>query len=149
MIPWRVLKRCQKPWITPPILTRTMATDNKSFSKTLLLPKTNFPLWVDPANTEKPFQARTTEDLYRWQVTLPAEESMRSTQPISVGKCQGSLVRSPRRPSIRQWGPSYGYATCIAEIKTNTRLGHALNKILKDIITRYHVSRGRRVQYAS
>lgn len=44
--------------------------DNKSFSKTLRLPKTSFPLWTDPSKSEAPFQERTGEKLYRWQVLI-------------------------------------------------------------------------------
>jgi len=43
------------------------AVVEKSFSKTLLLPKTSFPLWADPSKGEVPFQKRTCEDLYRDQ----------------------------------------------------------------------------------
>ena len=42
--------------------------DSKAFSKTLLLPKTSFPLWSDPAKTEAPFRRKTCDELYRWQV---------------------------------------------------------------------------------
>jgi hypothetical protein len=50
---------------------QAMATDSKAFSKTLLLPKTSFPLWADPSKSEAPFRKRTGEDLYRWQVLSP------------------------------------------------------------------------------
>lgn len=46
----------------------TTAAENKAFSKTLLLPKTSFPLWTEPSKSEAPFQRRTSDELYRWQV---------------------------------------------------------------------------------
>ena len=42
--------------------------DPKAFSKTLLLPKTTFPLWADPAKSEELFRTKTCDELYRWQV---------------------------------------------------------------------------------
>ena len=44
--------------------------DGNSFSDTLILPKTSFPLWTDPSKSELPFKTRTCEDLYRWQVLV-------------------------------------------------------------------------------
>ena len=42
--------------------------DNKAFTKTLLLPKTSFPLRVDPEAAEKRFRELTCDGVYRWQV---------------------------------------------------------------------------------
>lgn len=42
--------------------------DSKAFSKTLLLPKTRFPLWADPAKSEELFGRKTCDELYQWQV---------------------------------------------------------------------------------
>ncbi|KAI6099470.1 tRNA synthetases class I-domain-containing protein [Pisolithus croceorrhizus] len=90
--------------------------DPKAFSKTLLLPKTSFPLWPDPSKTEVPFRKKTCDDLYRWQ------------------------VRHARGPLfVLHDGPPYANG--------HLHIGHALNKILKDIINRYHVSIGDRVHY--
>jgi isoleucyl-tRNA synthetase len=50
-------------------LSSTSAKDqNKAYAATLRLPKTDFPLWSEPSKREAPFQKRTTEDLYKWQV---------------------------------------------------------------------------------
>jgi hypothetical protein len=38
-------------------------------------------------------------------------------------------------------------AICLTLLKNLCYTGHALNKIIKDIINRYHVSLGHRVQY--
>ncbi|THV04716.1 isoleucyl-tRNA synthetase [Dendrothele bispora CBS 962.96] len=90
--------------------------DSKTFSKTLLLPKTSFPLWSEPSKSEVPFRARTCEDLYRWQRE----------------NTDGAVF-------VLHDGPPYANG--------NLHMGHALNKILKDIINRFHVSRGRKVHY--
>ena len=49
---------------------RGQPINNKAFSKTLLLPKTPFPLWTDPLKTDLAFQSKTCDRLYRWQVGL-------------------------------------------------------------------------------
>ncbi|KAF9459744.1 tRNA synthetases class I-domain-containing protein [Collybia nuda] len=90
--------------------------DNKSFSNTLHLPKTSFPLWTDPSKSEIPFRERTGEDLYRWQ----------------WNNAKGPLF-------VFHDGPPYANG--------NLHIGHALNKILKDIVNRYHVSLGHKVHY--
>ncbi|KAG6854411.1 hypothetical protein C0991_006953 [Blastosporella zonata] len=90
--------------------------DKNIYTKTLLLPKTTFPLWADPSKSEVPFQERTGERLYRWQWK-------NATGPLWVFHD----------------GPPYANG--------NLHMGHALNKILKDIINRFHVSMGRKVNY--
>ncbi|KAF5383170.1 hypothetical protein D9615_005042 [Tricholomella constricta] len=90
--------------------------DKNTYSNTLLLPKTSFPLWADPSKSEVPFQERTGENLYRWQWK-------NATGPLW----------------ILHDGPPYANG--------NLHMGHALNKIIKDIINRFHVSLGRKVHY--
>lgn len=41
---------------------------DNSYSHSLLLPKTAFPLRGDPLVREAAFRQRTCEDLYQWQV---------------------------------------------------------------------------------
>ncbi|KAF9226386.1 isoleucyl-tRNA synthetase [Gyrodon lividus] len=89
---------------------------SKAFSRTLLLPKTSFPLWTNPAKSEAPFRKKTCDDLYRWQAQ----------------NTQGPLF-------VMHDGPPYANG--------HLHIGHALNKILKDIINRFHVSIGHRVHY--
>ncbi|KAH0834854.1 isoleucyl-tRNA synthetase [Lanmaoa asiatica] len=90
--------------------------DSKAFSKTLLLPKTHFPLWVDPARSEELFRRKTCDDLYQWQ------------------------AQNAKGPwFVMHDGPPYANG--------HLHIGHALNKILKDIINRFHVSIGDRVHY--
>ncbi|KAF9493086.1 isoleucyl-tRNA synthetase [Pleurotus eryngii] len=89
---------------------------NKSYSNTLLLPKTSFPLWAEPSKREEPYRRRACEELYRWQWE----------------NAKGELF-------VLHDGPPYANGAL--------HMGHALNKILKDIINRFHVSQGRRVHY--
>ncbi|KAF9254893.1 isoleucyl-tRNA synthetase [Marasmius fiardii PR-910] len=97
--------------------TRTQEKlDSRSFSKTLQLPKTSFPLWSDPIKVEKPLRTRTSEELYRWQYS----------------NAKGHLF-------VFHDGPPYANG--------DLHMGHALNKILKDIINRFHVLQGRKVHY--
>lgn len=42
--------------------------NDKAYAKTLLLPKTDFPLRADAVNRERLFRKKTTESLYKWQV---------------------------------------------------------------------------------
>lgn len=94
-----------------------LAQNQNAFANTLLLPKTSFPLWADPAQREEPYRNRTTEELYHWQWKN----------------------REDRPTFILHDGPPYANGSL--------HCGHALNKILKDIINRFHVMRGYRVHY--
>jgi hypothetical protein len=40
----------------------------KAYASTLLLPKTAFPIWVEPTVTSAKYHDRTTQGLYEWQV---------------------------------------------------------------------------------
>ncbi|KAG1900331.1 tRNA synthetases class I-domain-containing protein [Suillus fuscotomentosus] len=89
---------------------------NASYSKTLLLPKTSFPLWVNSAQSESLFKKKTCEELYRWQAQ----------------NVHGPLF-------VLLDGPPYANG--------HLHIGHALNKIMKDIINRYQVSTGHKIHY--
>lgn len=107
--------------------------DSRSFGDTLLLPKTNFPLRADPTQREVPFRTRTCDDLYRWQwenVKGPLFV-LHDGPPYANGDIHMGVLCSC----------SYSASTL-----SSARSGHALNKIIKDIICRYHLLRGRRVQ---
>lgn len=55
----------------------------------------------------------------------------------------------PRWTAIRQWSSAYGYSPTFASSNVTVdefHIGHALNKIIKDIINRYQVLQGRKVQ---
>ncbi|CAG8576245.1 6913_t:CDS:10, partial [Acaulospora morrowiae] len=93
-----------------------VSDQNKAYSGTLLLPKTNFPIRADAANREHLFRDRCTKELYFWQ-----------------------LENNPKDLFILHDGPPYANG--------HLHIGHALNKILKDIINRYKVLQGHKVSY--
>ncbi|KAG2137399.1 tRNA synthetases class I-domain-containing protein [Suillus bovinus] len=95
---------------------KNASTDLKAYSKTLLLPKTSFPLWADSAKSESLYKKKTCEELYRWQ------------------------AQNVHRPLfVLLDGPPYANG--------HLHMGHALNKIIKDIINRYQVLTGHQVHY--
>ena len=49
-------------------LTGEVPLDSKAYSKTLLLPKTSFPLWSNPPEVEDQYRSLTCDNLYQWQV---------------------------------------------------------------------------------
>ncbi|CAK9784570.1 mitochondrial putative Isoleucyl-tRNA synthetase [Cutaneotrichosporon oleaginosum] len=89
----------------------------KKYSATLLLPKTDMPLRVK--------NPPATEDKFRHRTTdeLYREQYASNEGPVFV----------------LHDGPPYANG--------NLHMGHALNKILKDMINRYNVIRGRKVHY--
>ncbi|GMK54006.1 hypothetical protein CspeluHIS016_0105920 [Cutaneotrichosporon spelunceum] len=89
----------------------------KKYSATLLLPKTGMPL-----RAKNP---PATEDKYRHRTT---DELYREQYETN----QGPVF-------VLHDGPPYANG--------NLHMGHALNKILKDLINRYNVIRGRKVHY--
>ncbi|KDQ60188.1 hypothetical protein JAAARDRAFT_598772 [Jaapia argillacea MUCL 33604] len=126
--PYRALARCLQIWTRnpdlscqkfstcTPVLSRSPTNHTKSYSDTLLLPKTELPLRNDPAKCEAPFRKKSGEDLYRWQWQ----------------NAGGPLF-------VLHDGPPYANG--------NLHMGHAMNKIIKDIINRFHVIWGRKVHY--
>lgn len=88
-----------------------------SWSSTLRLPKSTFPPRTLLADQAKYLQ-RCTDDLYKWQ---------RNHRPAKDNSF------------ILQDGPPYANG--------GLHVGHALNKILKDIITRTQLAQGKRISY--
>ncbi|KAJ3799765.1 tRNA synthetases class I-domain-containing protein [Lentinula aff. detonsa] len=102
-------------------LSRALSTvsvppETNSFSDTLFLPKTAFPLRPDPTKNETLYRARTCEELYRWQ-----------------------------RRNVH--GPEFVFHDGPPYANGDLHMGHALNKILKDIINRFALLRGRKIHY--
>lgn len=94
-----------------------------SWSSTLRLPKSSFPPRPLPeANAE--YLRRCTDELYAWQ------QSTRSTP-----NAHGAL---PETFTLHD-GPPYANGPL--------HIGHALNKITKDIICRFELGQGKRVEY--
>ena len=84
----------------------------------VLLPKTKFPLRANPAASDPAIRAAANfDELYKWQ------QVNRKTSPTFT----------------LHDGPPYANGS--------PHMGHALNKILKDIINRYKLLRGFRIEY--
>lgn len=130
------------------VSTRTLATsvcraDHKAYSATLLLPKTSLPLkHKDPVAAEHAYRSRTTDELYKSQVSINHPWALTVSGPQTKASFS-SCTMVPRMPMGTCTWVSTGIY--VDQIKL-TRAGHALNKILKDIISRYQVLRGRQVQ---
>lgn len=91
-----------------------------SWSSTLLLPKSPLPARALPADQPR-YRKQCADDLYEWQRRgLPRKNDL-----------DGVFVLHD--------GPPYANGSL--------HVGHALNKILKDIICRFQVSKGNRVAY--
>jgi len=104
------------PWSCPAHdMLKSARTAPKSWSDTLLLPKSSFPPRALLADRSK-YLKRCTDDLYAWQ----REQRTRPTFTLHDG-------------------PPYANGSL--------HVGHALNKILKDILCRYKLSQGYRVDY--
>ena len=89
------------------------------YHDTLRLPQTPFSLRAFAKDREPLFRPATTSNLYRWQ--------------------RENLGRPGERDFVLHDGPPYANG--------HLHMGHALNKIVKDIILRYQILRGRRVHY--
>nr|XP_019012976.1 isoleucine-tRNA ligase [Kwoniella pini CBS 10737]OCF51757.1 isoleucine-tRNA ligase [Kwoniella pini CBS 10737] len=95
----------------------TAIDKKKAYSHTLLLPKTDFPL------KHKDIVAAEKRYRYKTSDQLYKEQITRENNPLFV----------------LHDGPPYANG--------NLHMGHALNKVLKDIINRYNLIRGKRVHY--
>lgn len=96
-------------------MLRSARTAPKSWSDTLLLPKSTFPPRALLADRAK-YLKRCTDDLYAWQ------REHRTGPTFTLHD-----------------GPPYANGSL--------HVGHALNKILKDILCRYKLSQGYKVDY--
>lgn len=127
------------------------ATPPQSYASTLLLPKTKFRLWPNYASRQVKVGKRTNESLYAWQVTslLRNCEYGKIDTPCSgptiEDLCSFSTMDHHMRMGLCIWvcNPTNHCVASSHPIPT----GHALNKILKDVINRFQVLRGRRVKY--
>lgn len=87
----------------------------KSYSATLLLPKTDFPPRRKPAALEE-LLTQSRDQLYTW-----------------------NAANKSREPFVLHDGPPYANGAL--------HVGHVLNKVTKDIINRYQLISGKRVDY--
>ncbi|KAG6885562.1 hypothetical protein C0993_012805 [Termitomyces sp. T159_Od127] len=71
MRPARILSRrpwdLRVQWFSSTAAQFKKQAEKNAYKDTLLLPKTSFPLWANPSQSEVPFRERTGEKLYRWQ----------------------------------------------------------------------------------
>ena len=94
------------------------------YKDTLLLPKTDFPMRGNlPQNEPKIYE--------RWQKDCAAYHKMRSLRATNT--------HNPQRTFTLHDGPPYANG--------NLHIGHALNKILKDIVIKTHFFNGDAVRY--
>ena len=108
------------PLLSPSRILRA-ATQNASgfkWSETLALPRSAFPARPSAAQLEQ-YRQRCADDLYAWQ-----KENRPKTQQASF---------------VLHDGPPYANGA--------VHIGHALNKVLKDLILRWNLSKGKRVEY--
>lgn len=90
-----------------------------AYRSTLRLPRTAFAQRASAVVREPLFRPATTTELYRWQ--------------------RENLAPGPEGDFVLHDGPPYANG--------GLHMGHALNKIVKDIMTRFQVLSGRRVHY--
>lgn len=94
-----------------------------TWSNTLRLPKSSFPARPLPASNAE-YLRRCSDELYAWQQTS-------RSQPDVDGKSPETFILHD--------GPPYANGPL--------HIGHALNKITKDIICRFQVGQGKKVSY--
>ncbi|KKY15691.1 putative isoleucyl-trna synthetase [Phaeomoniella chlamydospora] len=92
-------------------------------SSTIRLPSTNFPPRAKPEDLSK-YVDQSSDELYHWQ---------RRQRPATSGGSEDD------NNFILHDGPPYANG--------DLHVGHAVNKILKDIICRFQLSQGKRVEY--
>lgn len=102
-----------------PRFARFASTPAKSYADTVFLPTTKFGSRSDEKLIETVLKPQTTDKLYEWNIARPVED---------INKL-----------FIFHDGPPYANG--------DLHVGHALNKILKDIINRYELMKGKKVHY--
>ncbi|KAK7462821.1 isoleucine-tRNA ligase [Stygiomarasmius scandens] len=86
---------------------------------------------------------RTIEE--RSSISVP---DLRGSLPLAVEECRWTCLCIARWTTLCKRQSAHGYAhKSQLETRSDSFQGHALNKILKDIINRFHVLQGRKVHY--
>lgn len=98
------------------------AVNATQWSKTLKLPKSTFPARPTPIELQT-YRQRCSDDLYAWQKASRPEQD-------EGGKDNTFVLHD---------GPPYANGA--------VHVGHALNKVLKDLIVRKELGRGKRVEF--
>ena len=119
---------------------RCYAKSANPYTSTIILPKTDYQLWPDHDFIRSQFITKCVDECYQWQVLDP--------HICANGK---SVTLSSEGSLILHDGPPYANGDLHMGERTAPfpRLitGHALNKILKDIILRYNILQRRKVSY--
>ncbi|KAF2819963.1 isoleucyl-tRNA synthetase-like protein [Ophiobolus disseminans] len=106
-----------------------------SWSSTLRLPKSSFPPRPSPA-TNAEYLRRCTDDLYTWQRTADWSETLPNGQK-----------KEPYIATETAWAATFTLHDGPPYANGPLHIGHALNKITKDIISRFQITQGHRVSY--
>lgn len=72
-----------------------------------------------------------------YMVIVVPDSSVTAPPAIAAAACQQPEVRAPRRGPVNfqtQWKPATGARTCMANIKMNSYLHHAMNKHLETLV---------------
>lgn len=111
--------------------SRRLYSENHSYQKTLLLPKTKFSTRSNLQNTLNTLIPQSSQNVYKYQMTgfLNKLNSIES-DPEKFTFVKDNLF-------VLQDGPPYANG--------DLHFGHALNKILKDIINRYQLGKGKHI----
>jgi isoleucyl-tRNA synthetase len=96
-----------------------MATRKDLLRKTLNLPKTKFPMRANAVNREPVLHARCVTELWHWQ-----KETRSSPEHSNY---------------VLHDGPPYANGSL--------HIGHFMNKVLKDVVNRYHLMQGKRIDF--
>ncbi|WPG97447.1 isoleucyl-trna synthetase like protein [Acrodontium crateriforme] len=124
------------PFSSPTRILRAAATQEQraayaaitNWSQTLALPKSSFPARASPEDLVR-YRTRCAGDLYSWQ---------RSNRPSKKSDAEEGAAETDNEFVLHD-GPPYANGPA--------HLGHALNKVLKDLILRFELARGKRVAY--
>ena len=126
-----------------PIVLRTYASH--TYQKTLNLPRTKFPIKSNLQKTYQQLIPQTSQQLYKEQLDRFLQEYWRKFGSNNKDHANNAssdaekLQYIKRNLFILHDGPPYANG--------DLHLGHALNKILKDIVNRYQLSQGKAIFY--
>lgn len=123
-----MLRRC-----VARVTSRRYYSDQHVYQKTLILPKTKFPNRSNLQKTLDQLIPQSSQDVYTSQLKEFMAEVMKLPDDVSKLK----MIKD--NLFILHDGPPYANG--------DLHLGHALNKIIKDIINRYELSQGKYVYY--
>ena len=124
-----------------PIVSRTYASH--TYQKTLNLPRTKFPIKSNLQKTYQQLIPQSSQQLYREQLDRFLQVYWRkfgsNNNNNNSSDDAKKLEYIKRNLFILHDGPPYANG--------DLHLGHALNKILKDIVNRYQLSQGKAIFY--